>query len=126
MSQIEAGIELDPPNDANDDKISFQFSGTKFSNIDYVLVYNKCKMEKDEKKNELRLKFENALSTQGIELEEVSDPNNSDMIYVRIFTPFERLAEEAEFMKLEMPLEKVRFFCYLFVNIPLFHSLCSV
>ena len=83
--------------------------------IDYVLVHssersdetqNVKKKESLRKKERLRERFENALRKTGFSIKEVTI---EDKVYKKLHCPFKRLCEEAERVKLEMPLEGVSF-----------------
>ena len=84
-----------------------------YKRIDYVLVHSRDKPEdtqsqskkKDlEKKERLRKRFEDALRHQGFSIKVVEIEKK---VYKKLHCPFKRLCEEAERVKLEMPLEGV-------------------
>lgn len=87
-----------------------EFPKEKMKRIDYVLVYNKKNMDdivsekktrQRQKKIELQEKFEAALLEEGVEIE---SEEIHDTVYQKLHTPFHRLCQEAEKVKLEMPL----------------------
>ena len=103
------------PNSNNSNNRPAGFPEEKMKRIDYVLVYNKKDMDEisDSKKKqelkktlELRDKFENELLDEGIEIQ--TDEIN-EVVYQKLHTPFYRLCQEAEKVKLEMPLIGVSF-----------------
>ena len=84
-----------------------------YKRIDYVLVHGREKPEetqnqnkkKDlEKKERLRKRFEDELRKSGFSIKDVEIENK---VYKKLHCPFKRLCEEAERVKLEMPLEGV-------------------
>lgn len=72
----------------------------KFSKIDYVIVYD----SNDVVNNLVRFAFENALNKEGLQ---ISRETIGDHVYLLVHCPFERLAYEAEQVKLEMNLKGV-------------------
>ena len=81
--------------------------------IDYVLVHSNKSLEEthdSKKRTELsrvldqRLKFEAAMFAEGLQVQE---DVIGELTYIKIHTPFWRLAKEAENIRLEMPLLKV-------------------
>ena len=82
--------------------------------IDYVLVHPVVDLKtitdeedkkSEERKNELREKFERAMKDEKLQKQtEVI----GDKIYTKIHCPFRRLCEEAEAVSLELPLAGVR------------------
>lgn len=81
--------------------------------IDYVLVYkNKSSedaVEPDEKESlkkreDMRERFEKELRAEGFSLKEELI---EDYVYIKLHCPFKRLCQEAEKVKLEMPLKGV-------------------
>lgn len=84
-----------------------------YKRIDYVLVHgreksdeihNQSKKESLQKKERLRKRFEDALRREGFSIKEVQV---EDKVFKKLHCPFKRLCEEAERVKLEMPLEGV-------------------
>ncbi|XP_052795282.1 anoctamin-4-like isoform X2 [Mya arenaria] len=67
--------------------------------IDYVLVH---KRENEEKKEDMRERFEAALSREGFSIKEECIKGT---MYKLLHCPFKRLCKEAELIKLEMPLK---------------------
>lgn len=72
----------------------------KFSRIDYVIVYD----SNDVVNNLVRFAFESALSKAGLQ---ISRETIGTDVYILVHCPFERLALEAELVKLEMNLKGV-------------------
>ena len=81
--------------------------------IDYVLVYEKKALDEvhdaeDRADLKMRLdyrdRFEECLQIEGIDVQkEVLDEN----VFLKLHTPFNRLCQEADAMKLELPLKGV-------------------
>ena len=69
---------------------------------DYVLVHSKDGSE-DPQNEEKRKIFEDALRKERFTIEEFI----GDKVFKKLHCQFERLCEEAERVKLEMPLEEV-------------------
>uniref|UniRef100_A0A915HIV9 Anoctamin dimerisation domain-containing protein n=1 Tax=Romanomermis culicivorax TaxID=13658 RepID=A0A915HIV9_ROMCU len=77
-------------------------------NIDYVLVFGVSSHEKQEEKlREYRRIFEKLMRSEGLIL---SYEMCKELNFVKISCPFDRLAKEAELMRLEMPLKNVSSF----------------
>jgi hypothetical protein len=75
---------------------------------DYILKYA------DDKRPLERKKFKRLLLRSGLILEREKDPNHK-CTYIKVFTPFERLCEQAKIIKLKMPLDvNFVFFLYFF------------
>ena len=81
-----------------------------YKRIDYVLVHGREKSEEVqsqskkqslEKKERLRKRFEDALRNTGFSIKAVEIENK---VFKKLHCPFKRLCEEAERVKLEMPL----------------------
>ena len=86
-----------------------------YKRIDYVLVHKRdhsdettsqSKKETIERKERLRKRFENALIRSGFSIRSVVV---EDKVFTKLHCPFKRLCQEAERVKLEMPLEGVSF-----------------
>lgn len=81
--------------------------------IDYVLVHKKKtsaeEMDDEEKetlqkREDMRARFEKALQEEGFSIkEEIIE----EYVYKKLHCPFKRLCQEAEHVKLEMPLKGV-------------------
>ena len=70
--------------------------------VDYVLLYKD--RERDKRKAELRDSFREAMEEEGLRIQE---ERSEELVYVKIFVPFEKLCKEAEKIDLEMPLKGV-------------------
>ena len=84
-----------------------------YKRVDYVLVHNRersdetsnqSKKESLQKKERLRKRFEDALRQTGFSIKSVEVDK---LVFTKLHCPFKRLCEEAERVKLEMPLEGV-------------------
>lgn len=78
---------------------------------DYILKY-----AEDDKKPEKKLKrenFERLLLRAGLILEREVDPI-LECTYIKVFTPFERLCEQAKIIKLKMRLDVI-FIIFIFL-----------
>ena len=73
--------------------------------IDYVLVHGKETSE-DTKKTEIRNRFERLLEKEGFSIKRIKDEKD-ETVYTTLHCSFTRLCEEAERVKLEMPLNGV-------------------
>ena len=88
--------------------------------IDYVIVREKEKVDeaksKDSKKLQTRLqrqkKFEMAMQQEEVEVQEEGIGDN---VLMKLHVPFKRLCQEAERIKLEMPLEGVRKYSFIMI-----------
>jgi hypothetical protein len=78
---------------------------------DYIIKY-----AKDDKKKLKRDNFERLLLHSGLILEEEEDPI-LDYIYIKVFTPFERLCEQAKIIKLKMRLDVIFIFFFFSIQI---------
>ena len=92
---------------------SFVLPDSKLKRIDYIIVYPKKSIDEIhldadqksfQKRQELRRKFQEALLAEGILIQKDIIGEN---FYLKLHVPFQRLCEEAERTKLEMPLSGV-------------------
>ena len=95
------------------DKNETPFSLNYFPNnqkyhIDYVIYYETTEKTSDEAKA-MRGKFKNQLESKTFEVMEIQF-NNNQKTFLLLHCPTLRLMEEAEKMKLEMPLKHVSIF----------------
>ena len=91
----------------------FDLPDSKLKRIDYVLVYPKKSIDeihgederrKFKKQQDLRQKFQAALLAEGVLLQRQVI---GEKVLLKLHVPFQRLCEEAERTRLEMPLSKV-------------------
>ncbi len=76
----------------------------RFPTIDYVLVYSAENMDLATP----RKLFEEAIIRDGLEINPETIGNK---VFLKLFCPFDRMALEAERIKLEMPIKGVNFCC---------------
>jgi len=92
---------------------TFVLPDSKLKRIDYVLVYPKKSIDemhgeeerrKFRKQQDLRQKFQAALLAEGVLIQRQII---GEKVLLKLHVPFQRLCEEAERTRLEMPLSKV-------------------
>jgi len=91
----------------------FKLPDSKLKRIDYVLVFPKTSIDemhgederrKFKKQQDLRQKFQAALLAEGVLIQRQII---GEKVLLKLHVPFQRLCEEAERTRLEMPLSKV-------------------